>query len=67
MDWHKAEEERPEDGRIILVMRAQHTKLDKDRYCVCKAGRVLLSVPFYPFDKRDQIPWVLIDKWTYIY
>lgn len=65
MDWHKAEVERPEDGRIIVVKRKSHTRFDRDRYAVCRSGRTLYTLPFYPLDKRDNIPWNMVDAWCY--
>ena len=66
MDWHKAEEERPDEGRIILVKRYEHTRFDKNKYAVCVSGRTLYTVRFFSSERRANIPWNFIEKWTYI-
>ena len=65
-NWIKAEHERPESNRVILIKRAIYVTHDRDRYAVCKSGRTLYTIPFYPFDRKDNIPWSMVDSWVYL-
>lgn len=66
MEWHKAESERPDNDRVVVVKRKAYTRFDHDRFAVCRSGRTLYTLPFFPCGKRDNIPWDLVDSWSYI-
>ena len=66
IDWHDAQTERPSNGSMVIIKRQIYVTNDRDRYAVCKAGRTLYTFPFYPFDRKDNIPWSMVDKWAYL-